>query len=268
MGDSWTPPAADPNAFFAATPAPSMAPAAAPAAPTASPQVNQFGTPVATPPVNQFGTPVATPPVNQFGTPVNQFGTPVAAPPVGWAPYPVAPPKQSRNMWVVGVAILVGLVSIGAAVQVFMRNHHSLSIPESINGATLMTDPQSQRIKQTMIDGLDNNGIHDSVAGFYGSSGAPASMVLAAHGRGSVDSKMADVEAGLQSSASVTTPMTDEPAGKLGGQMQCGAIGEGSVTVPICVWADTDTVGVVGLFGTPSAEVPSTALTYREAVEH
>ncbi|MBV9871061.1 MAG: hypothetical protein JO214_10610 [Frankiaceae bacterium] len=251
MTDSWTPPTSDPSGFFAATPTAPIAPTAAPSTPVAAPQVNQFGTPVAPPQVNQFGTPVA-------------------ASPTTWSPYPVAatPPKQSRNMWVVGVAILVGLISIGAAVQVFLRNHHSLSTPQTINGTTLMTDPRLDQIKSMMLNGLDSNGIHGGIAGFYGNNGLPTAMVLAAHGRGSADSKMSEVESGLRSDTELTTPLSSAPAGKLGGRMECGAMSTSGLNIPICLWADGDTVGMIGLFGASPADAPATALTYREAVEH
>jgi hypothetical protein len=221
-------------------------------------------TPVGGQPVNQFGTPV-----NQFGTPTTEFGGPVAPPPVGWAPYPTGPaPRPTRYFWIVGAAAGVVVIAIVAAVLVFLHNRHTLSLPQTADGYSLVTDPRLQQISNSVVNELNDSGGNHAIVGYYGTNNVPAVAVIAARSAGSPADKLSHTEEGLQQTAGLSSAMTDEPAGKLGGDMQCGAITVSGHSLPVCGWADSDTLGVVVLFDSDAAAAPSTALTFRQAVEH
>jgi len=175
-------------------------------------------------------------------------GTPEAA----WGQPPAAPRKSRRKLWgclgVVGVLVLaaVGTGAYFVVGQAKKMDAYKLSMPASFQG--MKSDPSSDVAKQ-MSSGFGSAGssVHMVSAVYDKKAGADLPEVAFTGGYGGVLAPGTQVKEAWKELADTSGPqdVTDEPAGPLGGTLQCGVLNEEGVGMPVCIWADDSTFGIV-----------------------
>jgi len=205
-----------------------------------------------------FGAPAPT-----FGAPAPTFGTP--------APTQQALPRhaatyQPKPVVIVAVIVAVVVALVLAAVQV--RGHHRhLRLSATAGSYQLLDGQRWADLQKGMVDRMHQAGYHDALAGYYGTGDRPAAMVLANTTGGHSDSALQDLL--RQFGPSIRSPLTPADAGRLGGEMRCTTmVIVGTTPVPVCIWVDHDTVGVVVAITGTTAAAPDLAVQIRQAVEH
>jgi hypothetical protein len=187
-----------------------------------------------------------------------------------------APPLQRSAAWPVAakvaVAAFVAIVSAVATYLALARGHHSrISIPDSIAGAQRIVTPASHQAEEQILDGARRYGVKGKV-GFYGVGGLPSFAVVAYDYQvGPADtpeSIMQGLAAGVTgaetgSSVDLSTATTDSVEGVT---YRCVRV-LGQASGAICMWEETDVVGLVLAL---NQEIPQARLltgTVRLAVE-
>lgn len=248
MSESTPTPPSDFGNYFAPTPTGATAPAPSP----------QFA-----PPSPQF----AAPPAPQFAAPPSpQFGAPPAPGTSGSGPVFLAPTSRNSKAFIAAAAAAV-VLAVGGYTLFGRSAHHSLSTPATIAGYQLVSDPQLDSLKQSLIDRAQGvGGLKKMAMGVYSQGSVPSAMVIAIQPEHDVSAAFDDMKSAFESDA--TSAITPVDAGPLGGDMDCGVIATASASPTMCVWRDDDTIGVVGLFFQSVTVAPPLAVQFRDAVEH
>ncbi len=186
-----------------------------------------------------------------------------------------APSAQQPTGWPVAAKIgaaLVALLLTGAAVIALGRTQHSrISIPDSIAGAQRIVTPASHQAEQQILEGAKRYGV-TARAGFYGSGALPSFAVVAYdYHPGPADtpeSIMRGLASGVSgsgtgSSVDLSRIATDSVGGVT---YRCVRV-VGQAGGAICMWEETDVLGVVLALsqGIPQARLLTD--TVRSAVE-
>jgi hypothetical protein len=203
------------------------------------------------------------------------------APAGSWTmPAPTPPPPASPGArsapWPVGakvgVAAFVAVVSAVAAFMAVGRMHHSrISIPDSIAGTQRIVTSASRQAEEQLLDGARKYGVTGK-AGFYGGGDLASFAVVAFDyhvGPGETgDTMMRGLASGMAaagtgSSVDLST-MTTDSAGRV--VYRCVRV-LGEVPGAICMWEETDVVGVVLVLDKGIPEARLLTETVRLAVE-
>jgi hypothetical protein len=162
-------------------------------------------------------------------------------------PAPIRPVKGGSG---VGAGLVVRIVAgtmVAFAGLAFVRGFldRGVQIPDSVAGASRMTDAAAVDFEQQMKDEADKFGMEVQAAAF-GTTGRPDFLLVVANGSAveSTDELFASFTEGItQGGASVSGTPT---SGDLGGaSYRCvGASGNG-IEVGTCMWRADDHVGVV-----------------------
>ena len=270
--------------------APYGAPGPGQPAPQYDPSAPQYGQPGAGPgypqqppygqqPYGQPQPPPYDPNAPQYGQqPYGQVppqGPPYGDPNAAWG---FTPPPKSRKGLKIGLSIggalilIIGGVITYAAVDAAKTiGKYKLVAPQTFQGLT--RDDNSTAAKsmaQSESSGLAKAGVTPVITTYQTSGGAPGLIFDGAYG----DTLGASMElsqfwSGATGSGQTTvSDKTDEPAGPLGGSMQCAILTfDGTAKVPTCVWADNSTYTAILDFsgvsatGSTSSADPATQLS-------
>jgi hypothetical protein len=162
----------------------------------------------------------------------------------------VAPRKSRRGLWIgIGIAAVVVIVIAGVlSVTVFKTK--TVSLPDQIDGVSrISTGPLA-----TLMDRAKQNpGLkgHHTVAGIYGSAGAPEFLFLAAEGSESAaqdQQALQQTASSLGSTGQIGLDMSSMTTKKVDGVTYRCAPLTGAVTGSACLWNDGDTLGAVYTF--------------------
>ncbi|WP_354640388.1 hypothetical protein [Kitasatospora camelliae] len=261
-----------------------------PPQPYGQPQPPQFGAPqpgYGQPQPPQFGAPQPQgygypPPGPQFGAPqapVPPQGVPYGAP-GGYPP----PPQKSKAGLVVGLVVgAVVLIGGGVAVVSLMgggggagsstAGKYKLAPPQSLSGGYTQ-----KSVKDTPVDNDQAKALGGKVDGSLSAQyqKTTTDMISVGGSWGTFDDPDAVIKVVSEKMKSTggkelswKTQLADVDAkdpNDGGGKMQCGTLGDGKFSLPICVWANHSTVGSVGFVemtlangGTGSSLTPTQA---------
>ena len=235
-----------------------------PPPPQAPPQWTPHG---ATPP-NPFGPPQ---PSNPFGPsePAPPWGAP---PPPPWGHQPASGGPSNLAKVLIGVGAFLGVgILVAIAVGVFLNesgksvsDRTTVSLPASIAGFPLRTDPAASLVVQALKD-VEAPGV--PLAGAYGGTAQPELVVMVTkHYMTKRDQRdyFTGVRNGAKSSAGLTLgPFSSVDAGALGGKVECAS----APLATLCVFADPGAYGMIITFGT-RAHALELLPQVRSAVEH
>ncbi|MBC3842359.1 hypothetical protein GXW82_25725 [Streptacidiphilus sp. 4-A2] len=228
-----------------------------PSAPQYGQQAPQYGGQPGQPygqPAPQYGQPgygqqpPYDPAAPQYGQ-VPPQGAPYGDPNAGWG---MAPPPKSRKGLKIGLGIgaafvlIVGGVVAYAVIDVAKSTgEYKLVAPQVFQGLTRNDNSAAAKsMAQSEDSGLAKAGVTPVITTYTNAAGAPGLIFDGAYG----DTLGASMElsqfwTGVTAAGSATmSDKTNEPAGSLGGSMQCAILTfEGTAKVPTCVWADNST---------------------------
>ena len=202
-------------------------------------------------------------------------GPPYGDPNAAWG---FTPPPKSRKGLKIGLSIggalilIIGGVITYAAVDAAKTiGKYKLVAPQTFQGLT--RDDNSAAAKsmaQSESAQAAKDGVTPVLTTYETSGGAPGLIFDGAYG----DTLGASMElsqfwSGVTGSGQTTvSDKTDEPAGPLGGSMQCAILTfDGTAKVPTCVWADNSTYTAIMDFsgvsatGSTSSADPATQLS-------
>ncbi len=204
-------------------------------------------------------------------------GAPYGDPNAPWAFAP--PPPKSRKGLKIGLSIggaallVIGGIAIYAVANVAKSTgEYKLVAPQTFQGLTRDDNSASAKsMAQSEDSGLAKAGVTPVITTYNTASGSPGLIFDGAYG----DTLGASMElsqfwSGVTGSAQTTvSDKTNEPAGPLGGSMQCAILTfAGTSKVPTCVWADNSTYTAIMDFsfvasgssgGDPTTELSATA---------
>src|SRR5581483_2036547 len=251
--------------------------------PYGQPQQPQYGQPQQAPyggrpdPYAELGN------LDQNPYPQQAFPPPGAQPPM---PLPEPPPAKKRRrlgccLGVVGV--FLATCGVGAYFLVSKYGDvgaYKLVTPASFQG---LSEDKSNSLLQTLspsIAAMSKGGVtpvSDAYSTKVGDQ-LPKLVLLGGYGANLVpaNSELDEFWSGMSGSATVSQK-TNEPAGSLGGALQCATVSySNGVSMPVCVWADHSTFTGVIFAGQASRSTPTasdlttdaaTMLTLRSAME-
>jgi hypothetical protein len=192
------------------------------------------------------------------------------------APPAPAKPKNSIS----GRMVAAGGGAVAVAVGAFLLLNHHHSGPTRVSANTTIEMPAQvaglPKIHTTQIDELNRimSGSampKPSLVGFYGSSAdSPAAFMMVAKYPQTADQVEHNLSTSLRAlDESVGNVVFWQPAdaGPLGGQMRCATIVQNAKSVSVCMFEDTDVIGLTFSVGTDGAPGPD-AVTLRDAIEH
>ncbi|QMU68130.1 hypothetical protein [Streptacidiphilus sp. P02-A3a] len=225
-----------------------------PNAPQYDPNAPQYGQ-------QQYGQqPPYDPNAPQYGQ-IPPQGAPYGDPNAPWSFAP--PPPRSRKGLKIGLSIggavilIVGGV-IGYAVFNVTKStgEYKLVPPQTFQGMT--RDDSSAMAKSeagAMADASGKAGLTPVVTIYNSSSGSPGLLFEGEYGDTlgaslGVSQFWTKITAAGQATVS---DKTDEPAGSLGGSMQCAIVTIQGTTVPTCVWGDNSSVTAIMDFSVASS---------------
>jgi len=214
------------------------------------------------------------PPAPQYGQPAPEFGQPApyGAPDAAWGQgFPVPPaPKSRKTLKIVlslaAAVILVvgGVIAYFVATTVATTGKYKIVAPQSFQGLTRDDTNAAAKSMQASESGLDKAGVTPVVTTYDTTAGAtvPGLIFVGAYGdTPGASLQLSEFWQGVTGNgAGTVTSKTDEPAGPLGGSMQCAILTfSGTAKVPTCVWADNSTYAALMDFGSvnSTAAVPS-----------
>lgn len=232
-----------------------------------------------------YGAPPPPPPYDpnapqygqqQYGQ-IPQQGAPYGDPNAPWAIAP-QPPKSRKGLKIglsIGGAVL--LVVVGVVVYAVVdvaksTGEYKLVPPQTFQ--SLVRDDNSALAKSgasSMAAKSGKDGLTPVVTVYNTASGSPGLIFEGEYGdTPGASLGVSQFWSKLTATGQATvSDKTNEPAGPLGGSMQCAILNiQGSDTVPTCVWGDNSTVTAIMDFsvvssgssgGDPSSEISATA---------
>ncbi len=109
------------------------------------------------------------------------------------------------------------------------------------------------------------------LVGFYGASASnPSAFVMIAKYPQTADQVAHNLSTSLRTldeNIGNVIFWKDTDPGPLGGQMRCSTVVQNAQSVSVCMFEDTDVIGLTFSYGTAAAPGPD-AVTLRNAVEH
>ena len=262
-----------------------------PAHPTQPAAAAQFAQPAAQFPVGQTYQPA--PPAPHFdyviskATPIHEQPARIGRIPVprgtAWSSSgPQRPAQQSKARGAISGRMIAGGVAVvallGGGAYYFMNQHH---------GGAVRVSAHTSIVMPSEIAGLPQTNTHDSdelqrimnsasvpkphLVGFYGSAGQnPAAFVMVAKYPQTADQVAHNLSMSLRTLDENVGNLTfwkDTDPGPLGGTMRCATVVQGGASANVCMFEDTDVVGMSFSYGTATAPGPD-AVTLRDGVEH
>lgn len=159
-------------------------------------------------------------------------------------PYQQAPKKRGFPKKLVGiVAAVVVFGGIGAVRNYIRDNKDPFNRPQTIGNATLLTDPEMEKIATEARKDVDN--VHRPVSGFYAVNGAPAFLMVA----GDADDDSGD-SLYKTFAKSARKDGTQVGESKKVGKVVCASINSEDIPGVACFWGSGKSDGVILHFGT------------------
>ncbi len=189
-----------------------------------------------------------------------------------------APAKPKSSVSGAMVAAGIGAIAVAIGAVLVLNRHHSG--PTRVSAHTTIQMPARiaglPQIHSSNVDEL--NRIMSGSAmpkphlvGFYGTSpSSPTAFVMVAKYPQTVDQVEHNLSTSLraldESVGNVVFWQTTDP-GPLGGQMRCATVVQNAQSATVCMFEDTDVIGLTFSIGTAAAPGPD-AVTLRAAIEH
>lgn len=146
--------------------------------------------------------------------------------------------------------------------------HTTIQLPPEIAGLLQMHGAASDELQRVMSS---SSVPKPHLIGFYGNNpDNPAAFVMVAKYPQTADQVAHNLSLSLrsldESIGNVNFFQTTDP-GPLGGQMRCATVVQNATTGTVCMFEDTDVIGLTFSFGTAGSPAPD-GVTLRNAIEH
>jgi hypothetical protein len=190
------------------------------------------------------------------------------------------PPQKRKQSSVSGrmVAGIVAALAVTGGAVYFLNQHHggpvrvsahtTIQMPSEIAGLPQIHSQASDQVQRIMNSTAVPK---PHLVGLYGTSGEnPAAFVMVAKYPQTADQVAHNLSTSLRTMDEQIGNVIfwkDASAGPLGGQMRCATVVQGGISAEVCMFEDTDVVGMTFSYGTAATPGPD-AVTLRDAVEH
>jgi hypothetical protein len=197
------------------------------------------------------------------------------AAPQRFAPAPARKSGLSGRMIAVGAAVAVAaaggyiyLVNQHHGGPVRVSAHTTINMPSQVAGLPQIRSSGADELNRIMSG---SSVPQPHLVGFYGTSAdSPTAFMMVAKYPQTADQVQHNLSMSLraldESVGNVVLWQTTDP-GPLGGQMRCATVVQNAQSANICMFEDTEVVGVTFSVGTAAAPGPD-AVTLRGAIEH
>ncbi len=189
-----------------------------------------------------------------------------------------APPSPKRSITGPMVAAAVGAVALAVGAVLVLGRHHggptrvsantTIQMPSSVAGLPQIHTSQVDELNRIMSGSAMPK---PYLVGFYGTSpNSPTAFMMVAKYPQTEDQVQHNLSTSLRAlDASVGNVVfwQTADAGPLGGQMRCTAVTQNAQSATVCMFEDTDVIGLTFSVGTAAAPGPD-AITLRGAIEH
>ena len=191
------------------------------------------------------------------------------------------PPTQRKGKSSISggmaAAALAAVAVTGGAVY-FLNQHHggpvrvsahtTIQMPSEIGGLPQIHGPASDELTRVMNS---TSVPKPHLVGFYGANAAnPSAFVMVAKYPQTADQVASNLSTSLraldENIGNVIFWKNVDP-GPLGGQLRCATVVQGGASVSVCMFEDTEVIGLTFSYGTATSPGPD-AVTLRNAVEH
>ncbi len=183
--------------------------------------------------------------------------------------------KTSISGWM--VAAIVAALAVTAGAVYFLNQHHgsavrvsahtTIDMPAEVDGLVRIHSPASDELQRIMSS---SSVPKPHLVGFYGTNpDNPGAFMMVAKYPQTADQVAHNLSLSLRAlDESIGNVNFFQPAdpGPLGGQMRCATVVQNATSASVCMFEDTDVIGVTFSVGTASAPGPD-AVTLRNAVE-
>ena len=192
-----------------------------------------------------------------------------------------APPPATRKQSSISGGMVAGIVAAlavaGGAVYLLNQHHGgpvrvsahtTIQMPSEVAGLPQIHSPASDEIQRVMNS---SSVPKPHLVGFYGASASnPSAFVMIAKYPQTADQVAHNLSTSLRTldeNIGNVIFWKDTDPGPLGGQMRCSTVVQNAQSVSVCMFEDTDVIGLTFSYGTAAAPGPD-AVTLRNAVEH
>jgi hypothetical protein len=196
------------------------------------------------------------------------------------APVPSRFPQQKRKTRISGRIVAAGVAVVAAlgGGYYLLNQHHggpvrvsahtTISMPSEVDGLPQVNKTETDEIQRVMNSTTVPK---PHLIGFYGTSGEnPAAFMMVAKYPQTADQVTHNLSLSLRSLdeqlGNLNFFQTTDP-GPLGGLMRCASVSQGGSTANVCMFEDTDVIGLTFSYGTAADPGPD-AITLRDAIEH
>jgi hypothetical protein len=191
-------------------------------------------------------------------------------------PPPPGRPKSGVSGWMVAAG--AGVVAVAAGAYFLLGQHHdgpkrvsantTIEMPAQVAGLPKIHSSEADQVNRIISGSAMPK---PSLIGFYGTSAqSPTAFMMVAKFPQTADQVEHNLSTSLraldESVGNVVFWHTVD-AGPLGGQMRCATITQNAQDVTVCMFEDTDVIGLTFSLGTAAAPGPD-AVSLRDAIEH
>ena len=209
--------------------------------------------------------------------------------PNGWG-YPPATKASHRRVWLIVIGVVAGvlglMIAAAVVVPVFLNQRAqtvwkatSVSLPQSIDGQTRLTDTASVQLAESMKGNLVAQAgrlYPEPIVALYGSAAGPKLLVVAARpttppSARDYNSFFAGFRRGVTSGAPAGAtfgPLETVDPGRLGGTMKCLDFTVSGHSFGACAAVDAGATVSVFAINTSGPEAANLAVQARETVVH
>lgn len=148
----------------------------------------------------------------------------------------------------------------------------TLTVPATLGGYPKFTDTRIDPLLDSLksqMEGIPGANVNGVVSGVYGNP-AKQQMRLFVAAKAYIpnpDGVIAGMLTGFKASGAKTSNFADVPTGPLGGAAQCGDVDQNGVEMALCVWADSETFGMIFFYFAKASTVKSTFVQARGEIE-
>jgi hypothetical protein len=190
------------------------------------------------------------------------------------------PPLKRKSSGISGrvVTAAIAAVAVTAGAVYFLNQHHggpvrvsahtTIQMPSEIDGLPQIHSPASDELQRIMNS---TSVPKPHLIGFFGATpDNPSAFVMVAKYSQTSDQVAHNLSTSLRTldeNIGNVIFWKDADAGPLGGQMRCATVVQNAQSVSVCMFEDTDVIGMTFSYGTAAAPGPD-AVTLRNAVEH